>query len=156
MLPTLSRYQALQVVECAEPDVGRLLRKMVSVQPADRPSTTQLIKAFKQLRALQGFTQASRVCLQPYTHHQYDVHIRKSILTWRMVPYMHTVFCCCRTNLKWAIVLFWAVATVPSNIQVQEAQIQKGPALKHTQKPMQTADRQIYCGMVALRCDVVF
>lgn len=63
MLPILSRYQALQVVECAEPDVGRLLRKMVSVQPGDRPSTTQLIKAFKQLRALQGFTLASRVCL---------------------------------------------------------------------------------------------
>ena len=41
---------ALQVIECAEPDVGRWLRRMVSMQPADRPSTTELIKGFKQLR----------------------------------------------------------------------------------------------------------
>jgi hypothetical protein len=45
--------QALQAVECAEPDVGQWLRKMVSMQPADRPTTTELIKAFKQLRKLQ-------------------------------------------------------------------------------------------------------
>jgi hypothetical protein len=37
--------------------------------------------------------------------------------------------CCCRTNLKGPIVLFWAIAAVQSDIQVQEAQIQKGPAL---------------------------
>ena len=42
--------QALQVVERSEPDVGGLLRRMVSTTASDRPSAIQLIKAFKQLR----------------------------------------------------------------------------------------------------------
>ena len=40
----------LQVVERSEPDVGGLLRRMVSTTASDRPSAIQLIKAFKQLR----------------------------------------------------------------------------------------------------------
>ena len=114
-----SLYQALQEVECAEPDVGQLLRKMVSMQPTDRPSTTQLIKAFKQIRASQIVTMATA-----YQYHFEYVSFRKKLrLSERWQPW------CCRENLKRPIHVLWSTTTLQIDIQVQEAQIPEGTAV---------------------------
>lgn len=80
---------ALQVVECAEPDVGRWLRRMVSMQPADRPSTTELIKAFKQLRKWQLYSIIYNVCVAA-SHPCLSVR--------------------CRQNVERTVLVFWAFA----------------------------------------------
>ena len=41
--------QALQNIEQTEPEVGKLLRAMISTKPGDRPSANELLAQFKNM-----------------------------------------------------------------------------------------------------------